>query len=441
MHRIAKSSIAILSGVSLFVVITLFMSSPDDPPESDSDWAVTADRILNRSLQGGVFEPLPAVENPRRQAVYLGLLITGLLCLLYGYRRQRYIGEWIGVWVLLTFTAYLISRGYANAGGAGLAMGAVQVSKVAGAVLLMRSAHSFFGTTPLTRWDWVLVPGLVGWLAIGGGRLSVPVVLAPAYLITGILGLRTAVLFGSGFARRRMLGALLLSVSVAVIGITNLAFGTFFASVLASDQLLLLFLSTNSLCFLASAFGMHLLVLDDVVGELRVTNSRLEEAQEELQRIATIDPLTGCNNRYFLEQNIGRELQRPRRSRTPLSLLFVDIDRFKKINDSFGHDVGDRVLEYVGEFLRRTVRGADYVVRWGGDEFVILMGCTGAEAMAKARVFTENFEAAVDSNVLPPGLSLSIGLAEIPTDATDILPYIRLADQNMYANKGSSASE
>ena len=87
------------------------------------------------------------------------------------------------------------------------------------------------------------------------------------------------------------------------------------------------------------------------------------------------DPLTGTRNRRFFDEVIGRELQRHRRYRTPLSIVFIDVDRFKTINDTLGHETGDRVLRDVAAFLLKNIREADYVFRWGGDEFLVLITC------------------------------------------------------------------
>ena len=123
---------------------------------------------------------------------------------------------------------------------------------------------------------------------------------------------------------------------------------------------------------------MHLLIFEDMTYELRVINRRLEAAQAELMQAAITDPLTGCHNRRFLEQVMDRELQRHARFGLPLSLLFIDLDRFKSINDTIGHEAGDEVLRYVARFLRQHIREADYIFRWGGDEFLVLITCRAA---------------------------------------------------------------
>ena len=102
---------------------------------------------------------------------------------------------------------------------------------------------------------------------------------------------------------------------------------------------------------------------------------------EYLYQLATTDSLTGCYNRRFFDDVIDRELERHRRHKIPLSLLFIDVDRFKGVNDALGHEAGDRVLESIAGFLMQHVRRSDYLFRWGGDEFLILIWGTQHQAM------------------------------------------------------------
>jgi diguanylate cyclase (GGDEF)-like protein len=133
---------------------------------------------------------------------------------------------------------------------------------------------------------------------------------------------------------------------------------------------------------------------------------------------------------------MDRELQRHARFKLPLSLLFIDIDRFKAINDTLGHDAGDRVLQYVATFLKHHIREADYVFRWGGDEFLVLITCIGDEALRKATALKAAFDAAPEAVDLPPGIGLSIGWSEVPEGTTDLIPLITEADERMYVDKG-----
>jgi len=241
-------------------------------------------------------------------------------------------------------------------------------------------------------------------------------------------------LFRQVFRERRLIGSLILASTLSVLAV-NIASGLVFELLGTAHQIVLVLLLGNILCFTIAAFAMHLLAFEDMNYELRISNGELKTAQDELKRLATVDMLTGCYNRRFLDEVIAHDLHRRRRYGTPLSLLFIDIDRFKSINDLYGHDVGDRVLQYVGHFLLKNVRDADYVVRWGGDEFLLLLTCPREEAEVKIASLRAAFDDVRDNNQVPPGLRLSIGYVEVPDDATDLYPLIRQADQFMYADK------
>ena len=135
--------------------------------------------------------------------------------------------------------------------------------------------------------------------------------------------------------------------------------------------------------YLVTALGMQLMTFEDMTYELRHANARLETAQAELRQLVVTDALTGCRNRRFFDEVITHELNSHRRYSTPMSLLFVDVDHFKTINDTLGHAAGDRVLREVAAFLMRNTRDADYVFRWGGDEFLLLLSCREDEAMRR----------------------------------------------------------
>jgi diguanylate cyclase (GGDEF)-like protein len=172
--------------------------------------------------------------------------------------------------------------------------------------------------------------------------------------------------------------------------------------------------------------------------ELRVTNKRLEVAQDELREMVTTDSLTGCRNRRYFDEIIHREVQRHRRYRIPLSLLFVDVNSFKAVNDTLGHEAGDRVLQRVAAFLIKKVREADYVFRWGGDEFLILISCTEREALRKGADLQAAFAASDEAAALPRGVGLSVGCAEVPAEADDVHALVKVADERMYVNKRST---
>jgi diguanylate cyclase (GGDEF)-like protein len=187
--------------------------------------------------------------------------------------------------------------------------------------------------------------------------------------------------------------------------------------------------------FFVGALGQLLMAFEDMTYELRQTNRRLETAQSELRQLVITDALTGTRNRRFFDEVIGRELQRHKRYRPPLSIVFIDIDRFKAINDTLGHETGDRVLREVAGFLLRNIREADYVFRWGGDEFLVLITCNETEALRRAADLQAAFAKSPSLERLPSGVGLSIGCVEVPPDTEDILPLIQSADERMYVDK------
>lgn len=126
----------------------------------------------------------------------------------------------------------------------------------------------------------------------------------------------------------------------------------------------------------------------------------------ELRKLARSDPLTGLYNRYSLDEHANREVQRSKRYQMPLSLIVLDIDRFKRINDAYGHAAGDRVLIRVARELTRATRETDIVFRIGGEEFLILLSCTSSR---EAAVVAERLRSGIESmEVDGTGRSLSV---------------------------------
>jgi diguanylate cyclase (GGDEF)-like protein len=191
------------------------------------------------------------------------------------------------------------------------------------------------------------------------------------------------------------------------------------------------------LVYAVLALGMHLLVFEDVTYELRKQNSALRDAQAALTAKAITDPLTGCYNRRFFDEIAPRELHRLQRHTFPMSLLFFDCDRFKSVNDGHGHEAGDRVLQLIADLLRGTARQSEYVFRWGGDEFLVMLTCDEAAAVAKAQEVQRAFAEHPLVKAIGPGVRLSVGQALVSPTATDLLGYVEEADRRMYAQKSA----
>lgn len=164
----------------------------------------------------------------------------------------------------------------------------------------------------------------------------------------------------------------------------------------------------------------------------------LRQRITELERIASIDPLTGLWNRPHFDQIVEKELDRSVRYHQPLSLLLLDLDHFKRINDGWGHPVGDLALRAVGRVLVEPARGREMCARWGGEEFVLLLedtpGEVALEIAERLRRRVESTEVEVEGERVP--LSMSFGVAAFPELAVrsgDEL--LAVADAALYAAK------
>lgn len=156
---------------------------------------------------------------------------------------------------------------------------------------------------------------------------------------------------------------------------------------------------------------------------------------DSLERLASADPLTGLANRRGGEKDISAEISRARRQNTPLSCVLLDIDHFKEVNDTFGHQAGDYVLREVSALLRRTVRAYDILVRWGGEEFlVVLPGVAHEQALKLA----ERIRQAIENMPLAGigGITASVGVAALGSDYSFDAMFA-VADRRLYSAKAS----
>jgi diguanylate cyclase (GGDEF)-like protein/PAS domain S-box-containing protein len=163
------------------------------------------------------------------------------------------------------------------------------------------------------------------------------------------------------------------------------------------------------------------------------------ELREQLRKQAIRDPLTGLYNRRFLEDALTRETARSARDGRPLALAIVDIDYFKKINDTHGHEAGDAVLRGLGKILGETIRKTDIVGRFGGEEFLLLLPGAGVD-VAEQRLH-ELLDAVRTMNVALPtgtldGITASIGLAVMPLHVAKGDALVAAADAALYQAKG-----
>ena len=172
--------------------------------------------------------------------------------------------------------------------------------------------------------------------------------------------------------------------------------------------------------------------------------STLKESEEAVWQHANFDSLTGLPNRRMLYGRLDQEIQKANRTGQKVALIFLDLDRFKEVNDTLGHDQGDLLLKLTAERLIACMRGSDSVARLGGDEFVILVGSIDAdevshvESIAQKVIATlsEPFQLAHERAYV----SASIGMAIYPDDARSIDDLMKSVDQAMYASKHKGGS-
>jgi diguanylate cyclase len=175
------------------------------------------------------------------------------------------------------------------------------------------------------------------------------------------------------------------------------------------------------------------------LAEVRDDLSKAQVKTEEAEQIALQDALTGLPNRVAFRQGLDQGLIQAKRHSWGLAVLFIDIDNFKNINDSYGHEMGDKVLQMVANRLKSFVRDEDIVSRWGGDEFVCLLFEVKQEADVTrlAEKMTNRIAEACefDGNSLSIGVSIGIALYPADGDTADVL--FKNADTAMYKAKGT----
>jgi diguanylate cyclase (GGDEF)-like protein len=197
----------------------------------------------------------------------------------------------------------------------------------------------------------------------------------------------------------------------------------------------------TALCGVAGLFLIAFAVHD------RAIRRHAEWTREEgnrLFRMANFDALTGLPNRQLFHNRLGRALAEARRSGEQHAVLFLDLDGFKQVNDCFGHEVGDRVLQRAARIFLNRVRESDTVARLGGDEFVILLngvaGRRGAETVADEikSAFSRSPAGTDDNHRALPVLGTSVGIAVYPDDGETPEELLRAADRSMYRDKAGT---
>jgi diguanylate cyclase (GGDEF)-like protein len=181
-----------------------------------------------------------------------------------------------------------------------------------------------------------------------------------------------------------------------------------------------------------------------VVGEGRALGEMFRvltyrQRYEQLQKIVVRDALTNVYNRGFFDEAIGKYVAMSERSGRPLCMMMVDVDFFKRVNDTYGHAEGDRVLQLIAAAIVSLLRVSDYVCRYGGEEFAILLPQT---ELPQAKLLAERIVAELPKTLATGWrgaeamrITVTIGIAEFPLDAADGVDLVRIADRRLYAGK------
>ncbi|MDB5805154.1 MAG: hypothetical protein JWN73_2476 [Betaproteobacteria bacterium] len=189
---------------------------------------------------------------------------------------------------------------------------------------------------------------------------------------------------------------------------------------------------------------------EEMETQLRETNERLglqldevRTLQSRLEEQAVRDSLTGLYNRRYLDDALPRELQRAQRENYPVAVVLADIDRFKRVNDTYGHQAGDVVLQALANLLKDNVRGGDLPCRWGGEEFVLVLPRMPLEsALARADALRKSFNALqLELGGEKVRLTLSAGVAVFPQHGDGATALVHAADDALYEAKNGGRDQ
>lgn len=205
-----------------------------------------------------------------------------------------------------------------------------------------------------------------------------------------------------------------------------------------------------------AAAGTYLLLMQDISEQENLIISLRKQTDELQQRLATIeqlknrireqsirDPLTNLYNRRFLNEFMERELALARRNQKPLAVVMLDLDHFKQLNDQFGHQTGDTVIEMVAKHLLRQSRRTDVLFRYGGEEFLVILPNTNA---IQAQHLAENWRAHVEQSQVfakhqAVNITISAGISVYPEHGTTTFNLIQAADEALYKAKAAGRNQ
>jgi diguanylate cyclase (GGDEF)-like protein len=363
------------------------------------------------------------------QAAGTVLLFVVFVLLYRKFRRPAFL-DWIASWGFFLIGVGLLGFSQTPSGGVRLTTIALNVALLSHVFFLLRGVWRFRSERAVAR------PAEMLWavpiLAAGWGLSYLPApegpiafVRAGAYFITAIAFARAP---GSGGGRA------ILSASFLVWGLEMAALGWGYLT----RGIIPLDLATygyflEMVLEMIVGVGIIIVLFEASQSQLQQEMQRLVESDSQVKEMGIRDRLTGLYNRHYFNDVIRRELARSRRHGAALSVLLVDVDRFKEINDVRGHAVGDEVLQYVANYLTACVRESDLVFRWGGDEFLILLTqADEASAAQKSEELSLKLPHIPGAEQLQP--TLSVGWATHRSKA-EFPKTLAEADARMYEMK------
>ena len=415
------------------VAIALLLAAT--PLFAQSDWSAV--------------RPNPMVTLEIRKLVGVLMIVPAVtLFLLYVFRPRPYVLAGVTAWVAASVMVLVLSFDSApNAADTPdrLSVGRAAVATWAMAAVVfgggIRLASLWFRAPSTVPRSFVRTfPFVAAWTLAAAALMRPVAVVLPAFVMMTIWQALAAITYFRAARVQNLVGPLITGIGVFAMVAVNT---TAFVIAVMSGGIGAASTSVAYFNFVSAALlviGMHLLIFEDVIQELRLAATELARSRDEMKAMASTDPLTRCYNRRFLYEIMERHLEQHRRYNMPLSLLYIDIDHFKAINDQRGHHTGDEVLKTVGAILNELTRKGDYVFRWGGDEFLVLLSAAEEDSKIKSEQIRRAFLESVIVQDLPDGVDVSIGIVAVPPETNDLDPLIDQADKAMYRRKRALAS-
>ena len=363
------------------------------------------------------------------------VLLFLLFLLLYQKIRRRAFLDWIASWAFL-LCGLVLQALLPIVGETRPFIFLLHVALLSHIVFLLRGVRRFRderASTGALELLWIVpITAIAWWTAMESSRATghsapIALVLAAGYVAAAV---SFAITPGSRAGRVLLSTSFLLwGAEEAVVGFAYLRF----REPGSMPELLQYGNFAGMLLEMMIAVGIIILLFEASQARLAAEMEQLLHSDQQMKEMGVRDPLTGLYNRHHFNDVIKRELANVRRYGISLSVLLADVDRFKEINDVKGHQVGDEVLKFVANYLTSCVRESDFVFRWGGDEFLVLLPRTDeGSAAQKAEELARRLPAIPGVEQLQP--SLSVGWATHRMDA-DFQSTLSQSDARMYEMK------